>query len=353
MKILILALSGTGDALMFTPALSLLKREMPDATIDALVMINSVKEMYEKNRNINNVIYFDFLKEGFFASLKFISSLRNKYNLSINVYPSNRKEYNIINYLIGARKKAGVIYLRRDNQNLGFLNKIRVPENETVHNVQTNIKLIEKILNKSFNEEPSLEFPLSEQDKSFAENYLNQLNITKNDFVVGFHPGCATLKNHIKRRWEPEKFSGLAKLLIEKENAKVLIFGGPEEDELKENISVQVNSSDVYVVKTNSLTSSAAVMKRCNTFVTNDSSLVHIASALGLKVVAIIGPTNRFYIHPWKTDYRIVTLNLSCSPCFYYSPKPLKCYRDDVLFKCIKEINVDTVYNAVKEMMKG
>jgi heptosyltransferase-2 len=99
------------------------------------------------------------------------------------------------------------------------------------------------------------------------------------------------------------------------------------------------------------LAESAAVMKRSNIFVTNDSSLMHIASALGLKVVAIIGPTNRFYIHPWKTEYRIVSLNLACSPCFFYSPKPLKCYRDDVLFKCIKELNVDMVYEAVKEMV--
>jgi heptosyltransferase-2 len=333
---------------MFTPALNILKREIPDADIDALVMISSAKEMYERNKNISNVIYFDFLKEGFFSSLKFISSLRKKYDLSINVYPSNRKEYNIINYLIRAKKRAGVKYLRMDKQSFGFLNNIRVQENETTHNVQTNIKLVEKILNKSFNEESPLEFPLSEQDESFAKDYLNRLNISANDFVVGFHPGCATLKNHIKRRWGSEKFAQLTQLLIEKERAKVLIFGGPEEDGLKENISTQVNSPNLFVVKTNSLATSAAVMKRCNIFVTNDSSLMHIASALGLKVVAIIGPTNRFFIHPWKTDYSIVSLNLSCSPCFFYSPKPLKCYRDDILFKCIKEINVDMVYDAVK-----
>jgi heptosyltransferase II len=351
MKILILALSGIGDTLMFTPALSLMKKEYPDADIDALVMINGVKEMYERNQNINRVIYFDFIKEGTVSSLKLISSLRKKYDVSINVYPSNRKEYNIINYLIGAEKRAGVCYLRRDKQNLGFLNNIRVTENDAQHNVQTNIKLLEEIFKKSFKEEPPLDFPLSDSDISFAGDYLKQLNISDDDFVGGFHPGCATLKNHIKRRWEPEKFAGLAKQLIKNEKAKILIFGGPEEDELKENISSQINSENAIVVKTKSLTTSAAIMKRCNIFVTNDSSLMHIASALKLKVVAIIGPTNRFYIHPWKTDYRIVSLNLPCSPCFFYSPKPLKCYRDDVLFKCIKEIDVDMVYDAVKDIV--
>jgi heptosyltransferase-2 len=351
MNILILALSGIGDALMFTPAVNLLKREMPDANIDALVMIKGAEDLYQKNNNIGRVIYFDFLKEGFFSSLKFISSLRKKYDLTINVYPSNRKEYNIINFLIGAGKRAGVEYLRKDKQNFGFLNNVRIQESDSTHNVQTNIKLIEKILNKTLNEKPELEFPLSEQDNAFAKEYLKNLSISENDFVVGFHPGCATLKNHVKRRWEPEKFAELAKVLIENEKAKLLIFGGPEEDELKENISSQINSANAYIVKTSSLSESAAVMKRSNIFVTNDSSLMHIASALGLKVVAIIGPTNRFYIHPWKTENRIVSLNLACSPCFFYSPKPLKCYRDDVLFKCIKELNVNMVYEAVKEMV--
>jgi heptosyltransferase-2 len=78
---------------------------------------------------------------------------------------------------------------------------------------------------------------------------------------------------------------------------------------------------------------------------------MHIAASLGLKVVAIIGPTNQKYIHPWKTEHHIVCLNLDCSPCFFYSPKPLICYRDDVKFKCIKELTVDMVYDAAQKFI--
>jgi len=351
MKILILALSGIGDALMFTPALKLLKKELPDSTIDILVMIKSASEMFERNLQVNNVIHFDFLKEGFLSSLKFVLTLRKKYDTSINVYPSNRKEYNIVNFGIGAEKRAGIKYLRKDSRNFGFLNNVRIEENDSTHNVQTNIKLVEKLLNKDFEEEPSLEFPFSKENQSFSDGYLKSTNISKDDLVVGFHPGCATLKNHIKRRWEPEKFAELAKLLIKNENAKILLFGGLEEAGLKENIFTQVNSQNVFIVKSKNLADSVTVMKRCNIFVTNDSSLMHIASALRLKVVAIIGPTNTHYIHPWKTKHKIVTLNLECSPCFFYSPKPLKCYRTDVLYKCIKELNVEMVYDAVKELL--
>lgn len=350
MKILILALSGIGDALMFTPALKLLRQSLPSAQIDALVMFKSSKEILQNNPNLNSVIYFDFLKEGSLNSLNFVLDLRKKYDAAINVYPSNRKEYNIINFLIGAKKRAGIEYLRMNKQNFGWLNNVTVLENDETHNVQTNIKLIEKLLDKKFNEEPAMDIYLSDEDEKFAVDFLEENKIQKNDYVIGFHPGCATLKNHIKRRWEPEKFAGLGKKLIKEKNAKIFLFGGPEEEELKSSINSMIDSENSYVIKTDNFLQSIAVMKRCNVFVTNDSALMHIASALGLKVVAIIGPTNKHYIHPWKTEHRIVSLNLDCSPCFFYSPKPLACSRTDVQFKCIKDLDVEMVYKSIESI---
>jgi heptosyltransferase-2 len=347
MKILILALSGIGDALMFTPALKLLRQSLPSAEIDALVMFRGTKEIYETNPNFNKVIHFDFLKKGILNSLKFVVGLRNKYDTTINVYPSNRKEYNFINFLLGAEKRVGVEYLRMNKSNLGWLNNVTVLENDETHNVKTNIKLIEKLLKNKFDEEPAMQISLSVDDERYAGKFLNEKNILEKDFVVGFHPGCAKLKNHIKRRWEPEKFAELGKKLITEKNAKVFLFGGPEEEELKLSINKTIESQNSLIINADKFLQSIAIMKRCNVFVTNDSALMHVASALGLKVIAIIGPTNPNYIHPWKTEHKIVSLNLECAPCFFYTPKPLTCSRSDVQFKCIKELDVDMVWNNI------
>jgi lipopolysaccharide heptosyltransferase II len=352
MKILIIALSGIGDALMFTPALKLLKKNLPEAQIDALVMIKGAEDIYSSNPNINQVYYFDFLNVEKLKSLKFVAGLRNKYDASINVYPSNRKEYNTINFLIGAKQRLGVKYLRRNKQDFGFLNNLTIPEDDSVHNVQTNIKLCEALAGKKFDEEPPLEFYLTREEENLSKQYYADQSISDDKLVIGFHPGCATHKNHIKRRWEPEKFAELGKKLITEKNAKILLFGGPEEKELKENIFSQINSRDAIKVDSGTLRESAAIMKRCNLFVTNDSSQMHIAAAMQLNVVAIIGPTNNNYIYPWKTEHKIVSLNLDCSPCFFYSPKPLLCIRDDVKFKCIKELSVDMVYSSVISLLK-
>ncbi len=347
MKILVIALSGIGDALMFTPALKLLRKNLPNAEIDALVMYRGAQEIYSSNPNLNKVIHFNFMEEGAFKSFKFLFQLRKKYDASINVYPSNRKEYNFINFFIGAKKRAGIVYLRKNKSNFGFLNNVRVPENDDVHNVQANIKLCEALIGKKFNEEPSLEFPIPENEIVSGNKFLIDAGISSNDLVIGFHPGCATLKNHIKRRWEPEKFAELGEKLIKDHSAKILIFGGPEEKELKDQIHSLIGSKNSFVVNAESITQSTAIIRRCNVFVTNDSSQMHIAAAMGLKVVAIIGPTNQKYIYPWKTEHQIVSLNLDCAPCFFYSQRPLICKRTDVKFKCIKELPIDLVYNSV------
>ena len=351
MKILVITLSGIGDALMFTPALKLLRKNLPNTEIDVLVMYKGAQEIYSSNPNINKIIHFNFIEEGAIKSFKFLLQLRKKYDASINVYPSNRKEYNLISFIIGAKQRVGTVYLRKDKSCFGFLNNVRVLENDKVHNVQTNIKLCEALIGKKLNEEPPLEFTISEQEKKSALKYLQQNEMEENEYVIGFHPGCATLKNHIKRRWEPEKFAELGKKIIKDHNARILIFGGPEEKELKEQISSLINSDKVNVVNADSLTKSAAIMNRCNVFVTNDSSQMHIAAALGLKVVAIIGPTNQNYIYPWKAEHKIVSLNLDCSPCFFYSPKPLICNRTDLKFKCIKELTVDMVYSSIMKFL--
>jgi len=181
---------------------------------------------------------------------------------------------------------------------------------------------------------------------------LDGAGIKETDVIIGFHAGSATFKNQTKRRWEPEKFAELARNLTEKRNFYILIFGGPEETELKEKIRLISKSPKVLIPPSNTIIESAALMKRCSVFVTNDSGMMHLASATKTPTVSIIGPTNTNYIHPWHTEYEIASLYLDCSPCFFYSPKPLTCSRTDIKFKCIKELTVEMVYQKVIRLLK-
>lgn len=347
MKIIIWALSGIGDALMFTPALKLLKKTHPNAVVDVVVMYKGSYDLFVNNPNINNVIHFDFLKQGVLKSLAFMLSVMSKYDVSINVYPSNRKEYNLINFLTFAKKRAGVKYLRKDFVNLGFLNNYRILENDAKHNVVENIDLVNKVLGIEVDYNTPLEFYTDNIAKEFANEFFAKINQDK--IVIGIHPGCSTLKNHENRRWETSKFAELIKKLITKFDAQVLLFGGPDEIKLRDEIKNLVNHNNCINANTSNLGTTFELIKGCDYFITNDSSLMHVASAAKVFVFPIIGPTNLNYIHPWQTEYIPITLNLECSPCFYYSPKPLTCSRLDKQYKCIKDLSVDFAYDIIEK----
>ncbi len=353
MKILIMALSGIGDALMFTPALQKIREFNEHAEIDVLCMFNGVEELYKRLSIVDNVIYHDFMNYSSLRVFREVLRLRGKYDISFNVYPSNRKEYNIISFLAGAGKRAAVKYLRQGFSNLYFLNTHIVEEDDNLHNVEENIRMAEKVFNKKIIDIPGLSFPLTETDIKKGNEFLKQNEISEDDLVIGMHAGCSVLKNHIRRRWEPEKFAELADRLIEKRNARILLFGGPDETELKDSILKMMKRDRALRVDTPGLAVSAAVMKRSDLFISNDSGLMHISAALGLKTLALIGPTSTNYIHPWKTDYRIASLELDCAPCFIYSPKPLSCARDDIKFKCIKELTPDEVFETALNFLES
>jgi len=122
-KILINALSGIGDALMFSPALKVVKNKFPDAKIDMLAMFKSVQQMYKYNPYLNEIYFIDFLHQSKIKSIKEIYSIRKKqYDIIINTYPANRFEYNILSFMLGGKKRIATKYLKTSFTRFNFLN---------------------------------------------------------------------------------------------------------------------------------------------------------------------------------------------------------------------------------------
>jgi len=350
MKILIIALAGIGDSLMFTPALKILRKNLPNAEIHILTMLQGAREIYFHNNDADRKIHFNFLKEGNINSLIFVNKMRKeKYDISINVYPMNRWEYNIVSSLIGAKTRIGHIYNHQNIRNLNFLNTKKIKEDDNLHNVLENIRLL-KFLEIEADEVPELSISIPDDELKFARIWIKESGLTDNDFIIGFHPGSSTLKNHINKRWLPESFASLGNILIDKYNAKILLFGGPEEKKLRENIN-KIMKNSAFIVETESLLKTTAIMKYCKLFITNDTALMHIASALKLNIVSIFGPTSEVYAYPWKTNCRIAKSNIHCRPCFYYSPRHLSCTLKNSLFACVRKLSVNDVLEKAEELI--
>jgi heptosyltransferase II len=350
MNVLIVALSGIGDALMFSPALTLLRRQYPDAQIDLLSMFKGVKELYDRNPDINEVMHWDFLRRSPFASLVYLLRLRKRrYDSTISVYPQNRWPYNLICSIIGAPKRIGHDYDHVNARSLNFLNNLRIREERQRHNVEENVKLVELLGVHIPPELPPLQIKLKRDDQKQAEEWLQAQGILTSRVLVGFHAGSALFKKHIRKRWAPEKFASLGRKMHEEQNAVILLFGGPEEYELNEHINQEMGGVG-HVVKVASLSTGAALIARCNVMVCNDAGLMHVASALHVPVVSVFAYTNPRGLYPWKTPHRLVRRDLECSPCFYYSPRPVRCVWKEDQFRCITHIGVDEVWQAVSEL---
>lgn len=351
MKILINALSGNGDALMFSPSLRLLKEKIPSAEIDMLVMFKSVKEMYEHSPFVNKIYHINFLKQSKLKSIGEIFALRkNNYDVSINVYPSNRTEYNVVNFFLGAKKRLAHDYTHTDFWRFEILNNVTVNETPNRHNVLQNFDLVKQLAPMQENEVKGLEIFLNQSDKKNSEDWLRE-NDLQNKTLVGFHAGSAVLKNHIHKRWDKEKFAMLGRLLEEKYNAKILLFGNEfdlnlEIDELLGGMGVLASTSNYM--------DSMARMRFCNLFVSNDSAFLHSAAAFKIPTVGIFGYTNALELFPWGTKHLIVREDLECSPCFYNSPKPVECILEGKdKFKCMKMITVEDVFEACEILLKS
>ncbi len=350
MKILINALSGIGDALMFSPALKILHDNLPNYKIDMLVMFHSVKELYRTSPYLNNIYHIDFLKQSSVKSLKEIYDLRkNDYFMSVNVYPSNRYEYNILNYLIGAKKRYGHTYCNPKFPSLSFLNNFAIEEEKDIHNVVQNLNLVKMICDFNIDDAGSLEIFLNEDDENAAKLWMKDKCIESNKFIVGFHAGSSTLKNHIHKRWDVRKYAALGNRLIEEKNAKILLFGS--EFELNKELNKLMNGRGV-IASTNNYMDSMARLKQCNLFVSNDTAFLHSASAFGIPVAAIFGYTNHKELYPWMTKHVIIRKELECSPCFFNSPKPARCkWKGADEFKCVRTIELEEVYTACMNLL--
>ena len=345
MRIIVNALSGNGDALMFSPALRLLREKLPDAEIDMLVMFKSVKEMYANHPALNNIHHIDFLKQPKLRSVMELRKLKTlEYEYSINVYPSNRLEYNIVNSLLGAKKKIAHHYIHTNPGRAEFVNDILINEVKDRHNVLQNIDLIKPISSVKDESAGRMEIFISEEDSVNANEWLAEIGLTGKR-LAGIHAGSSIMKNHVHKRWQKEGYSDLIKYLCDEKGFEVLLFG--TEYDLNNEI-ISMSGRNARIASTPNFMDSIARMRHCSVFISNDTAFMHCAAALQLPTVAIFGYTNSRELYPWQTKNVVVRKDLDCSPCFYNSPKPAECkFTGTEKFKCIKLITTDEVIKAV------
>lgn len=349
MEIGISPLYGIGDTLLYTPAIRVLKEYRPDYRITAFTFFKTTRDVLIGNPYIDEIVYFPMLNKSKIKTLLFLRKYMKKFNVVINFYPSNRREYNLFALSLMPKNIIGHKYLKNSILDMNFVKSWKIQEDYSLHVVEENLNLLKYF---DINSPPRypLQFFLKEEEREKARKIITKYN---SKLKIGIHAGTSTFKNHDKRRWPIEYFVEFATMLKDYNNDTILfVFGGPEEAHIKRFIKEKLeNIMEVIKVDTESIRETGAVMSFMDIFVSNDSGLMHLSAALGLPTIGIFGPTNPVWVKPWQTLNKVVRLGLPCSPCFYYSPKPLTCPKG-LNFKCLRKLSPNMVFKAFKELLE-
>jgi len=115
------------------------------------------------------------------------------------------------------------------------------------------------------------------------------------------------------KRWPAERFGAVAAALIAR-GYTVGVLGSPNEAPLAEQVRA-VAPEAVDLCGPTDLNDAVDLLAAAELAVTNDSGLMHVAAAVGTRLVSLFGPTPTSLSPPTTPDATLVELEMPCRPC--------------------------------------
>ncbi len=184
---------------------------------------------------------------------------------------------------------------------------------------------------------PAVDLGLTAEDQAAADRWLQTQALGPG--FVAMAPGSIWGT----KRWP--YYPELARVL----DAPIVVVGSADDTPVAEAVVAAAPSRARSAAGALGLRASAALLRRAAVLVTNDSAPLHLATAAGIPVVALFGPTvPEFGFGPrGARDRTLGHPDLPCRPCSAHGPQvcPLSHHR------CMRELAVETVVAAVSSAL--
>jgi len=156
--------------------------------------------------------------------------------------------------------------------------------------------------------------------------------------VVALAPGAVGPA----KRWTSAGYGALARALLA-DGLAVWVLGGPSEKSLAAEI---VGNSQARDLTGDDLRDAAIALATASVAISNDSGLMHVATALGTPTVGIFGPTSPWHWAPLNPlAATVVTKSkLACQPCHRPVCRPGH-------HRCMREISAEQVMAAARSAL--
>ncbi len=177
---------------------------------------------------------------------------------------------------------------------------------------------------------------------------LLEIGLDPDEPFIVFAPGAAY---GIAKQWLPERFARLAGLIINDRGWSVLMVGSKADRSACADIASRLGSTGsrmnrlVDLSGKTDLPSLAGVLARARAVVSNDSGAMHLAGAVGAKVIALFGATNEKRTSPLRASESgpspvIMTHDVFCRPCMLR-----ECPIDH---RCMRGISAEAVFEVLR-----
>ena len=335
-KILVRGPNWIGDAVMCTPALAVLRERFPEAKITLLVNA-TIAELLRENPHLDRIWVYDKVQghRGLMGKLKLCRKIEGE-SFDLAVLFQNAFEAAFL-----ARIARIPIRYGYPTDGRGFLLTVRAPlPKGSYHQADYYLHLLKSLGGKEGLKRPSLRTTALEDEN--ARRLLKKHGVEDGERVVGINPGATY---GAAKRWPAERYARLADRLIEFQEARIVIFGGPGEEVLGREISAQMRHPAIALSGCLSVRELMAMIRQCALFITNDSGPMHIAAAFEIPVVAIFGPTDPEMTSPLGNRNLLLRKQVECSPCLLR-----ECPIDH---RCMTRISVEEVFEAAESQLKA
>ena len=323
-SVLVVRLSAIGDIVLTTPVLAELHRALPEARIDFCTKA-PFAPLVASNPAVSSVLTPESIAPG--SSYDLVVDLQN-----------NRRSRSVIRKL-----RAGKVtrYHKRNWKKVLLVHfKINVSDGyQSV--VERYGEALDGLAPKVT--APCALYP-SPEDRAFA---AGALGAERPVLAVCFGA------NHFTKRYPLERFARIIELVAAATPARVLLLGGkedePETAKLMAALPDAARGRVLSLAGKASLMQSAALLSSVDAVLTNDTGLMHIASAFGKKLFVIFGSSvKEFGFMPWGVEYELFeTPGLACRPCSHIGRAT--CPKGH--FRCMMEIAPERIAPRIIETL--
>jgi heptosyltransferase-2 len=304
LRTLVVAPSWIGDAVLSHPLLVRLRERDPGGAIDVLAPPWALP-VYRRMPQVAEAIAHPFghgdLKLG--ERRRFAKRLA-RYDRAV-VLPNTFKSA-LIPWHAGIRVRTGY----RGEMRYGLLNDARRLDKAALPLIAERYAALAQPAGEAFARplpQPRLAIDAAARDAALARHGLDTSKP-----VAAFAPGA---EYGPAKRWPAQHFATLAKSLAAR-GYQVWILGSAKDAQIAAEIQRLAAGACAVLAGRTTLDEAIDLMSCAARVVTNDSGLMHVAAALDRPTAALFGSSSPAFTPPLSPKARVITLGLSCSPCF-------------------------------------